>query len=108
MIITEYFLQAKTDDNTLFISKDTIKVLEENGWKFAYTFQETIVFEKGDLNLDAGRAALLYINGNKVKIITTDEGYNGDGVPDSSVKFDGLCQTIEEFNMICKMINLKA
>jgi len=95
--------------NTLLLSKNklTTKVLEEKGWKFRHKFQETISFEKGNTWRDAGGGAFLDITGNQIIIQTTNEGYGTDG-PNLTVKFDGLCQTVEEFDMICKMINLKA
>jgi hypothetical protein len=88
-------------------TKLTPEVLKEKGWKFRHKFQETTSFEKGNTWLDAGRGAFLDITGNEITIQTTNEGYGTDG-PNLTVKFDGLCQTVEEFDMICKMINLKA
>ena len=84
----------------------TAEMFEQRGWKFRHKFQKTISFEKGNTCLDAGRGAFLDVTGDRIKIITTDEDYDQNG-PNCSVKFLGICKTIEEFDMICRMIDLK-
>jgi len=79
---------------------------EQRGWKFSYAFDNEMKFEKGDTWKDDGQGATLYITKNVIKIITTDKGFNDDG-SNYSIKFNGECETIEEFDMICRMIKLK-
>jgi hypothetical protein len=78
----------------------------ERGWKFSYEFDGEIHFVKGDPWKDDGLGSYLYVKNNSVKLLTTDCGYTTDG-PQISIKFNGYCETIEEFDMICKMIKLK-
>ena len=79
---------------------------EQRGWNFIYEFDNELKFQGGDIWKDCGQGAFLYVKRNAVKLITTDKGFNQDG-PNYSIKFNGLCNTIDEFDMICKMINLK-
>ena len=95
---------------------------EQKGWKFSFEFDNEMKFEKGDVWKDDGQGAFLYVKTKKteyvmddknhsfntytVKLITTDIGFNQDG-PNHSVKFNGECNTMDEFDMICKMIKLK-
>ena len=80
---------------------------EQRGWKLSYELPIGMKFEKGDVWKDNGQGAFLYVNNNNiVKLITTDSGFNQDG-PNCSVKFNGECDSMEEFDMICKMIKLK-
>lgn len=95
---------------------------EQKGWQFKFEFGNEMNFEKGDVWKDDGQGAFLSIKTKKieydmdgktnefnnytVKLITTDIGFNQDG-PNCSVKFNGECNTIDEFDMICKMIKLK-
>ena len=95
---------------------------EQNGWKFSYEFDNEMKFEKGDVWKDDGQGAFLCVKTKKneyvmddknhsfytyiVKLITTDIGFNQDG-PNNSVKFNGECYNMEEFDMVCKMIKLK-
>jgi hypothetical protein len=104
---------------------------EQRGWKFSYEFVCSILlsgfenemkFEKGDVWKDDGQGAFLYVKTKKteyemdgknhsfntymIKLITTDSGFNQDG-PNHSTKFNGECDTMDEFDMICKMIKLK-
>jgi hypothetical protein len=79
---------------------------EQRGWKLSYELPIGMKFEKGDVWKDNGQGAFLYVNNNNiVKLITTDSGFNQDG-PNCSVKFNGECNSMEEFDMICKMIKL--
>jgi hypothetical protein len=82
------------------------KDFEQRGWKFNYEFDNEMRFEKGDVWKDDGYGAFLNVKNNVVKLITTDKGFNQDG-PNHSVKFNGECNTMEEFDLICKMIKLK-
>jgi len=79
---------------------------EQRGWKFQYELSNEMLFEKGDVWKDDGQGAFLYVKNNIVKLITTDKDFNPDG-PNCSVKFNGECNTMDEFDMICKMIKLK-
>ena len=79
---------------------------EQRGWKFSSLFDGKIKFEKGDVWKDDGHGAFLTVKNNTVILTTTDKGFNQDG-PNYSVKFNGECENIEEFDMICKMIKLK-
>lgn len=79
---------------------------EQRGWKFSYEFNNEMKFEKGDVWKDDGQGAFLHVKNNIVNLITTDIGFNQDG-PNHSVKFNGECNTMEEFDMVCKMIKLK-
>ena len=79
---------------------------EQRGWKFSYEFENEMKFEKGDVWKDNGQGAFLRVKNNIVKLITTDSGFNQDG-PNNSIKFNGECNTMDEFDMICKMIKLK-
>ena len=92
---------------------------EQKGWKFSSEFDNEMRFEKGDIWKDDGQGAFLYVKTKKteyemdsknhsytVKLITTDNGFNQDG-PNHSVKFNGECNTMYDFVMICNMIKLK-
>jgi hypothetical protein len=79
---------------------------EQRGWKFSFEFENEMKFEKGDVWKDDGQGAFLRVKNNIVNLITTDSGFNQDG-PNHSIKFNGECNTMDEFDMICKMIKLK-
>lgn len=99
---------------------------EQRGWKFIYELDNfEMKFEKGNVWKDDGQGAFLYIKPKRTefmsfmiddkncsfityntKLITTDEGFNQDG-PNYSIKFNGECNTMDEFDMVCKMIKLK-
>lgn len=85
----------------------TAEMFEQRGWRLSTQIDGMFFFKKGNITLDAGRGAFLDVTGDRIKIITTDEGYYKN-VPNCSVKFLGICKTIEEFDMICRMIELKA
>ena len=80
--------------------------LEESGWVFKYDILNEQKFEKGDVWKDDGQGAFLDIKDGKITIITTDKGFNQDG-PNHSVKYNGKCNSMEQFDMICEMIELK-
>ena len=84
----------------------TAEMIVQRGWRLSTQIDGMLFFKKGDIMLDAGRGAFLDVTGDRIKIITTDEGYYKN-VPNCSVKFLGICKTIEEFDMICRMIDLK-
>ena len=79
---------------------------EQRGWKFINEFNNEMRFQKGDVWKDDGQGAFLHVTNNTVELITTDKGFNRDG-PNYSPKFNGECNSIDEFDMICKMIRLK-
>ena len=81
--------------------------LEESGWVFKYDILNEQKFEKGDVWKDDGQGAFLNIKDGKITIITTDKGFNQDG-PNHSVKYNGKCNSMEQFDTICEMIELKA
>ncbi len=81
--------------------------IEESGWVFQYDILNEQKFEKGDVWKDDGQGAFLNIKDGKITIITTDKGFNQDG-PNHSVKYNGKCNSMEQFDMICEMIELKA
>jgi hypothetical protein len=76
------------------------------GWEFMSEFDNRITFTKGDVYKDNGQGAFLSVKDNHIIIQTTDVGFNQYG-PNISVKFNGECNTPDEFDMICKMIGLK-
>ena len=76
------------------------------GWEFMSEFDNRITFTKGDVYKDNGQGAFLTVKDNHIVIQTTDVGFIQDG-PNISVKFNGECNTPDEFDMICKMIGLK-
>jgi len=78
----------------------------ERGWVFMSEFDNRITFTKGDVYKDNGQGAFLTVKDNHIVIQTTDVGFIQDG-PNISVKFNGECNTPDEFDMICKMIGLK-
>jgi hypothetical protein len=82
-------------------------MFEQRGWKFLQKFRETNSFSKGNPWLGRGSGALLDVTGNEIIIQTSNGVYERD-FAEYNVKFYGVCQTIEEFDMICEMINLKA
>jgi hypothetical protein len=88
-------------------TKLTKKMFEQRGWKFLQKFRETNSFSKGNPWLGRGSGALLDVTGNEIIIQTSNGVYERD-FAEYNVKFYGVCQTIEEFDMICEMINLKA
>jgi len=79
---------------------------EIRGWEFNYEFDGKIVFRKGNIWADGGEGAFLEVINNKIKLTTTDEGFNSNG-PNFSIKFHGTCKNMEQFDMICEMIGLK-
>ena len=78
----------------------------DRGWVFMSEFDNRITFTKGDVYKDNGQGAFLTVKDNHIVIQTTDVGFNQYG-PNISVKFNGECNTPDEFDMICKMIGLK-
>jgi hypothetical protein len=86
----------------------TKKQLEKLGWKFYSEFNNVMSFEKGDVCKDNGEGAFLNwdTKNDNIKILTTDKGYNQYG-PNFSIKFNGYCDTIQMFKIICGIINLK-
>ena len=81
--------------------------LEEKGWEFSRDDGVMTVFKKGDIWKGDGQGAWLQVREGKIKIETTDKRFNQNG-PIYSVKYYGNCNNMEEFDMICKMIELKA
>ena len=79
---------------------------KKRGWKFSYEFNNEMKFEKGDVWKDDGQGASLHVKNNIVKLITTDKDFNQDG-PNCSVKFNGECNTMEEFDMTCRMVKIR-
>lgn len=91
---------------------------EQRGWRFIYEYDNVMNFRKGDIWKDDGQGAFLSLETKKteyenmvnvtyiVTLTTTDSGFNQDG-PNHSVKFNGEFKTMNEFDMICKMIRLK-
>ena len=98
-----YDLVDKLEEEPHIMGKEDF---EERGWNFKFEFEGEMKFEKGDFWKDDGQGAILYVKNNIIKIITTDKGFNQDG-PNASFKFNGECETIEEFDIICKMIKLR-
>ena len=78
--------------------------LEKSGWIFKYEYGNILHFEKGDWKEEP--SALLILNKDRIKIYTTDEGFN-DGDPNCSIKFNGKCEDVEAFNKICELIEIK-
>ena len=80
----------------------------KSGWIFGYEYVGILKFQKGDIWKDDGQGAFLEFDTNKntVKINTTDLGFQMDG-PNNSIKFHGLCENTETFELICKLIMLK-
>lgn len=80
----------------------------QQGWKCLYEHDNIFNFEKGDVWKDNGSGAFLEFNSsnNMLKITTTDKGYNQDG-PNFSIKFNGKCENIETYIIICELIMLK-
>ena len=79
---------------------------EDRGWVFLHTFREKTTFIKGNLFEDDGRGAHLDVEGFNVRMTTTDKGFSVDG-PIMSVKFNGVCETMDLFDQVCHMIRLK-
>jgi len=79
------------------------------GWKKTSEFSGRISFTKGDTYKLHGQGAFLDLDTNDgtVKITTTGSNFNMDG-PELRVLYDGLYQNEDTFNMICKLIDLKA
>ena len=80
--------------------------LKERGWEFKYDILNEQKFQKGDTWKDDGQGAFLNIKDGKITITTTDKGFNQDG-PNYSIKYNGKCNSMEQFDMICEMIELK-
>ena len=80
--------------------------LEEKGWRWKSQQLNEDKYEKGDFWKDDGQGALLTVLEGKITLITTDKGFNQDG-PNYSVKYNGKCNNMEQFDMICEMIELK-
>jgi hypothetical protein len=81
------------------------KELKERGWEFKYDILNEQKFQKGDIWKDDGQGAFLNIKDGKITITTTDKGFNQDG-PNYSIKYNGKCNSMEQFDMICEMIEL--
>jgi len=81
--------------------------LEERGWTFKLQWLNQDKYEKGDFWKDDGQGAVLIVEEGKIILTTTDKGFNQDG-PNYSVKYNGKCNSMEQFDMICEMIELKA
>ena len=79
--------------------------LKERGWEFKYDILNEQKFQKGDTWKDDGQGAFLNIKDGKITITTTDKGFNQDG-PNYSIKYNGKCNSMEQFDMICEMIEL--
>jgi hypothetical protein len=80
--------------------------IEERGWEFKYDIHNEQKFQKGDIWKDNGQGAFLSVTNGRIIITSTDEGFNQDG-PNYSVKYNGKCNSIKQFDMICEMIELK-
>jgi len=79
------------------------------GWKKTSEFSGRISFTKGDIYKLHGHGAFLDLNTNDgtVKITTTGDKFSRDG-PELQVRYNGFYQNEDTFNMICKLIELKA
>ena len=84
----------------------TREELEEKGWRWMSQWLNEDKYKKGDVWKDDGQGAFLTVLNGKVTITTTDKGFNQDG-PNYSVKYNGKCNNMEQFDMICEMIELK-
>lgn len=84
-----------------------LQIFEQQGWKFSYDIQGIIKFEKGDFWKDDNQGAILEIDTHtdKIKITSTDKGFNMDG-PNFSIKFFGKCDSISIFNLICELTGI--
>ena len=80
--------------------------LEQRGWVFKYEYDGISKYQKGDIWELNGLGAFLDVKEGRIKIITTDNGYTQSG-PNSSPKYNGKCENIEQFDMICEMIELR-
>jgi len=80
--------------------------LEQRGWVFKYECNGISNYQKGDIWKLNGLGAFLDVKEGRIKIITTDDGYNQSG-PNTSPKYNGKCENIEQFDMICEMIELR-
>ena len=80
--------------------------LEQRGWVFKSEYDGISKYQKGDIWKLNGLGAFLDVKEGRIKIITTDDGYNQSG-PNSSPKYNGKCENIEQFDMICEMIELR-
>ena len=78
----------------------------DRGWKLVSEFNNEMKFEKGNIWKDDGQGAFLTVKYNTIKLITTDKGFY-QAAPNCSVKFNGECNSTDEFDMICKLIRLK-
>ena len=81
---------------------------EKLGWIFYFEFSDVYEFEKGDVWKEKGQGAFLkwYSNENRIIITTTDEGSNMDG-PNCSVKYNGRCDSLETYRLVCDLIDFK-
>jgi len=77
------------------------------GWRYSFNFRNVYTFEKGDVWKEDGKGAFLEFDENlmKIKITSTDKGFNSDG-PNCSVKYNGFCRNEDEYNTIIELINL--
>lgn len=84
------------------------EILIDKGWVLKRQYYDTYSFEKGDVWIDDGGGAFLEFNVNDFNLIITptDEGFNQDG-PKISIKFNGYCETEQEYDFIYKMLRLK-
>ena len=80
--------------------------LEEKGWRWKSQWLNEDNYEKGDVWKDDGQGVFLKVSEGKIKLTTTDKGFNQDG-PNYSVKYNGKCKNVEQFDMICEMIEFK-
>ena len=79
---------------------------ERVGWVFKSEYLGEQKFTRGDIWKDNGQGAFLSVTNGRIIITSTDEGFNQDG-PNYSVKYNGKCNSIKQFDMICEMIELK-
>jgi len=84
----------------------TKEELQSRGWVLQYEINGVICMQKGNFWADDGMGASLKLEGDKLTLSTTDAGYNSDG-PNWSIKFSGKCETIKNFDTICRRIQLK-
>ena len=94
--------KTETKTKTKMMSKEELK---ERGWEFKYDILNEQKFQKGDIWKDDGQGAFLNIKDGKITITTTYKGFNQDG-PNYSIKYNGKCNSMEQFDMICEMIEL--
>jgi len=79
--------------------------LESRGWELYHDFQGLMYFRKGIMD-DGFVGAYLDVSGNKIILTTRDDRYSTDGAC-MSTKFNGKCESIEQFDTICEWVELK-